>query len=82
MLNALISIIKTYLFKAAAGLSGIQGVVAKYLINLALKLLRKFGIQLEEKQNAKKDLKEYDKVINNPKSTEDEVRDAGTDFLK
>lgn len=79
--NAFISLVKSYALKSIAGLGGIKAWVAKMILNYAIKLLQKIGVKVSENLKAKKELEEYEKIINNPNTTIEERRQADKDFL-
>lgn len=93
--EALISTVKAYFFKfiktraikyligLGVNMTGLVGWIATLVIDKVSKLLwkvaRKIGIQIEEKIETQKELKEYENKINN--STPEDVKKAGKDFL-
>lgn len=82
MYKIAIDLFKRYALQTVAGLSGIRAWLAKLAIKYLVRALDKLNTYLEEKHKAKKELEDYDKVINNPNSTAQEVSDAADDFLK
>lgn len=71
-----------YGLQAIAGLSGIRTILAKIFLKLIIKALKRFEVLQEQKKSAEKKLEDYDKVINKPDATKEEIRDAANDFLK
>ena len=82
MWEALIETIKSYLLKATTGLVGWRAWVAKLLIKYAVKFLKMLFTYLDTKKEVEEQLKKYDEVINDPKSSADDIRNAAPDFLK
>jgi hypothetical protein len=80
--NAFIALVKQYALKSIVGLSGFRAWVAKLIIDQVVKLLIKIGVGVAQKEKAKKELKEYEQVINKPNLPVEERRDADKDFLK
>ena len=77
-----IAALRGYALTAIAGLSGVPALIAKIALKYFIKFLEKLAILVEQKVVAKKALENYDKVLQNPNSTADEIRDAASDFLK
>lgn len=73
---------KSYALKSLAGLHGIQAIAAKFIYKFLVAFVNRLEVYAEEKEKARKKLDEYNKVINNPNSTAEEVSDAADDFLK
>jgi len=82
MWDALTELIKSYLVKATTGLVGWRAWVAKLLIKYTIKYLKVLFTYIETKKEVKEQLKKYEKVINDPKSSADDIRNAAPDFLK
>lgn len=85
--------VKTQAIKAAisAGLkvTGPVGIVLNIFISKAAKamwkLLYKMGVrkknQIQEKLETQEELKQYTEKLNDPKSTPEDIKNAGRDFL-
>lgn len=85
--------IKTQAMKAlvSAGLkvTGPIGMIASIAISkfskLLWKVLYKFGVrkknQIQEKLETQEELKQYTEKLNDPKSTPEDIKNAGRDFL-
>lgn len=67
------------------GLSGFQGWIANVFLNVIFKkikeLIKRFEIENQVKHEIENQKENYEKVINNPNSTADDVRRAGSDIL-
>jgi hypothetical protein len=77
------SIIKRFVIKTLLKLSGLRAWVASIVFNIVWKkiiipIINHFKVTNE----VKKDAKDYEKVVNNPKSSADDVRNAFDDFNK
>lgn len=81
MVDTLISLLKSYALKSIAGLTGFKAWIAKKILDILLSGLKKIGVVLEEKKEAKESLKEYEEILKKPDLTEKERRDADKDFL-
>jgi hypothetical protein len=79
---ALEELFKAVLFKATSGLVGWRAWLAKLLIKYALKAVRRLINYAKVSKEVKENLKKYEKVINDPNATADDIADAGDDFLK
>lgn len=79
---ALEELFKAVLFKMTTGLVGWRAVVAKYLIRYALKAAHKLIYKQEVEEQVRDELKKYEKVVNDPNSSADDVDDAFDDILK
>lgn len=77
-----IDALKSYALKSIAGLHGIQAWAAKIVLKFLVAFVEKMNTYLTEKEKARKKLDDFNKVINNPNSTAEEVSDAADDFLK
>jgi hypothetical protein len=53
-----------------------------YLYDLANKYLRREVVKVETSEQVKEELKVYEKTINNPNATAEEIRNAGKKFLE
>ncbi len=81
-----VELLKNFGIKFFAGLSGWKA----WLLNLVFNKLSKAFVKawnkalktLETKKEIKDELKKYDERINKPNATEEEIRDAGRDFIK
>lgn len=82
MKDAFAELLKSNLLKAITGLTGWRAWLAKLAIKFLVKLVGIFAKYLEVKKEVKKDLEKYKKVINDPNSSADDIRDAAPDFLK
>lgn len=88
-----VELLKNFGVKAFVGLTGWQAWLADFILNKAWKAFlsawkaflsawNKAMKALETKKEIKDELEKYNKVITNPNATEEEVRDAGRDFIK
>ncbi len=82
MWDALAELIKSYLVKAATGLVGWRAWLANFLIKNIMKFLKILFTYLDTKHEVKVELEKYKKVLNDPNSTADDIRNAAPDFLK
>ena len=81
-----VELLKSFGVRALAGLSGWQAVLVNFILNKVLKALKaawdKALVKLAVNKEIKEELKKYDETINKPNATEEEIRDAGRDFIK
>jgi len=82
MWDALTNLIQGYLVKAVSGLVGWRAWLANKLIKYVIMFLRKLFIYLDTRSEVKHALEKYKKVVNDPKSSADDIRNAAPDFLK
>ena len=82
MKKALIEYLKLKAIKVLAGASGFQALIARYALNLVIKLVIRAHKHLEVSKEVKENLDKYKKVIDDPNSTADDIRNAAPDFLK
>lgn len=81
-----VDLLKSYGVKAIAGLSGWKAWLANLILNKVYKALKIAAMRIYNflitSKEIKDELKKYDEIINKPNSTEEEIRDAGRDFIK
>lgn len=81
-----VKLLKSFGVKFFAGLAGWQAWLIDLILNKAWKLFvqawKKALKTLETKKEIKDELKKYEDKINKPNATEEEIRDAGRDFIK
>lgn len=74
--------LKSYALKAIVGLVGWRAWLARLLINAIFSIAKFLSKYLEVNKEVQKQLDKYSEVINDPKSTADDIRNAAPDFLK
>lgn len=74
--------LKSYALSAVTGLVGWRAWLVRLFINLIFKLAKFLSNYLEVKHEVKENLEKYEKVINDPNSTADDIRNSAGDFLK
>lgn len=74
------------ILKSISASTGFLGWLAGIFVNkafeLARKLIRRKVVETEAAEESKQELKEYDKKINKPGATAEEIKDAGKEFLE
>ena len=83
--TTLIKQLASWIVTAVLGWSGPQGFITKYFLQWALKkgyvVLHNLHAKWKSHKNAEQRLDDYNKVINNPEATADDISKAGDDFF-
>ncbi len=82
MFDAFVGLVQGTLLKAVVGLVGWRAWLANLAISYMVKLLKVLLAYAETKSEVKQALEKYRKVLNDPTSTADDIRNAAPDFLK
>ena len=79
-------LIVDFVLRLAGIAGGFMGFAAGFAINLAIKFglkkIKQEEVVIEEDLKATKEQEVYDQVLQNPESTQEDIANAGTDFLK
>lgn len=82
MFDAFVGLVQGMLLKAVVGLVGWRAWLANLAISYMVKLLKVLLAYVETRSEVKQALEKYRKVLNDPASTADDIRNAAPDFLK
>jgi hypothetical protein len=79
--DLLISNIVKLGLKASGFAAFAYSLVLKYAYKFMFEYLRREKLHYEEKKETAKEKEKYEEIINKPGATNEEIRDAGKDFL-